>query len=102
MNGAGLRTGADVLRLLSEGELASVSAADAKTHLRRGDQYLDLEQLQLGPQRADGTMTSMGNALPRKAIHEDTWRRILRQLKATPPEAPQSSPAASPEASSER
>jgi hypothetical protein len=70
-----------LLSLLSEGEMAGLAEADAKTHLRRGDEYLDLEQLQRGVQRADGTATSMGQLLPRKAIHEDTWRRLLRQLK---------------------
>jgi hypothetical protein len=74
--------GAKLLELLSEGEMATYEAADSKTHLRRGDEYLDLEHLQLGVQRADGTATSMGALLPRKAIHEDTWRRLLRHLKA--------------------
>ena len=68
-----------VLGLLSEGEAARVGSIGA-TILRRGDEYLDLEQLQLGVQRADGVTTS-AHALSRKAIQEDTWRRILRQLK---------------------
>jgi hypothetical protein len=69
-----------VLQLLSPGELASVGVAD--THLRRGDEYLDLEQLQQGVLRADGAVANLSQVLPRKAINEDTWRRILRQLKA--------------------
>jgi hypothetical protein len=73
--------GAKLLELLSEGERASLEAADSKTHLRRGDEYLDLEQLQRGVQRADGNSTTMGTRLPRKAIHEDTWRRVLRLLE---------------------
>lgn len=74
-----------LMKLLSEGEVASVSTAGTKTHLGRGDEYLDLEHLQQGVQRADGAVTRLGHVLPRKAIHEDTWRRILRQLKAAPP-----------------
>jgi hypothetical protein len=74
-----------VLKLLSEGEIASVSSAEAKTHLRRGDHYLDLEHLEQGVQRADGSATNMEHVLPRKAIHEDTWRRILRKLKTIAP-----------------
>jgi hypothetical protein len=27
-------------------------------------------------------VANLAHVLPRKAIHEDTWRRILRQLKA--------------------
>ena len=72
-----------VSALLSEGETASVSSAATSTHLRRGDEYLDLEHLEKGVQRADGAVTGLAQMLPRKAIHEDTWRRILRQLKAT-------------------
>jgi hypothetical protein len=79
---------AKLLEVLSEGELASLAAASSKTHLRRGDEYLDLEQPQRGVQRADGTATSMGELLPRKAIHEDTWRRLLRQLKMARAVAP--------------
>jgi hypothetical protein len=71
-----------VLSLLSEGELTSVHEALPKTHLRRGDQYLDLEHLRRGVQHADGAETSMASLLPRKAIHEDTWRRVLRRLDA--------------------
>lgn len=74
-----------VLQLLSPGELASVGVAETETHLRRGDEYLDLEQLQQGVLRADGAVANLSHMLPRKAINEDTWRRILRQLKAANP-----------------
>jgi hypothetical protein len=74
-----------VLQLLSAGELAGVGTADTHTHLRRGDEYLDLEQLQRGVLRADGAVTNLSQVLSRKAINEDTWRRILRQLKAATP-----------------
>lgn len=67
----------NVLKLLSPGEVASVNTADA---IRRGDEYLDLEQPQRGVLRADGSPMSMAHVLPRKAINEDTWRRVLRQL----------------------
>lgn len=76
-----LLTRADVLKLLSRGEEASVGAAEARTQLRRGDQYLDLDHLEHGVLRADGVATGPEHVLPRKAVHEDTWRRILRQLK---------------------
>jgi hypothetical protein len=69
-----------ILKLLSEGEVTRFSSTTTQT-LRKGDEYLDLERLQLGVQRADG-FTSNGHVLSRKAIQEDTWRRVLRQLKA--------------------
>lgn len=71
-----------VLKLLSDGEHASVFDAETTVHLRNGDEYLDLGQLEQGVQRASGAVTRLGDVLPRRAIHEDTWRRILRQLKA--------------------
>jgi hypothetical protein len=74
----------DIFQLLSEGEVASVDTANTKPQLGNGDEYLDLEQLQQGIQRAKIGVTPMGRVLPRKAIHEDTWRRVLRRLKATP------------------
>jgi hypothetical protein len=74
----------DILGLLSEGEVANVGTANAKAQLGNGDEYLDLEQLQQGVQRAKIGVTPMGHVLPRKAIYEDTWRRVLRQLKTTP------------------
>jgi hypothetical protein len=77
-----LPTRAAILQFLSAGEVASLDSAEAKTHLRRGDEYLDLEDLQRGVQRADGTRTSVQDLLPHKAVHEDTWRRILRHVNA--------------------
>lgn len=73
---------AAILKLLSDGEITSVSSAEAKTDLRKGDEYLDLEHLLRGVQRADGSKTNAASLLPRRAVHEDTWRRILRQLNA--------------------
>ncbi len=72
-----------ILKLLSDGEVARLGSDETKV-LRRGDEYLDLEQLQLGVQRSDGG-TVVGDVLSRKAIQEDTWRRVLRQLKAAHP-----------------
>jgi hypothetical protein len=80
--------GAKILELLSAGEMASLKAAAVETHLRRGDEYLHLEHLERGVLRADGTATSLDALLPRKAIHEDTWRRILRHLKGLAALAP--------------
>jgi hypothetical protein len=73
-----------ILQLLAEGEVDGASIPETTAHLRRGDEYLDLEQLQQGVQRAAGAGTLAGQVLPRRAVREDTWRRILRQLKATP------------------
>jgi len=72
----------NLLKLLSDDEVASVTTAETAVQLPDGDEYLDLEQLKCGVQRASRTNTSMGRVLPRKAVHEHTWSKILAQLAA--------------------
>jgi hypothetical protein len=69
-----------ILKLLSDDEIASVSTAESTRRLGDGDEYLDLEALDQGVRRAPRTDTLMGQVLPRKAVQEDTWSRILREL----------------------
>jgi len=71
-----------ILKLLSDAEVTSVSTAEAAERLADGDEYLDLEHLDEGVQRASGAGTPMGRVLPRKAVREQTWGKILRQLAA--------------------
>jgi hypothetical protein len=71
-----------ILKLLSDSEVASVTAAETASHLSNGDEYLDLERLNQGVQQASGTTTPMGRVLPRKAMQEKTWNTILAHLAA--------------------
>jgi hypothetical protein len=73
----------EVLKLLAQGEYADFSEGGALTPaLRNGDEYLDLDQLARGVQRVRVGVELGAHVLPRRAIHEDTWRRIQRQLAA--------------------
>lgn len=74
-----------ILKLLSDSEVAIVSMAETNTKLANGDEYLDLEQLDKGVMRAPviPVPTPMGRVLPRKAVHGETWTKILACL--TPP-----------------
>jgi hypothetical protein len=77
-----------VLGFLSDDEVASVSTAETASGLLDGDEYLDLQALDQGVRRARGTAVAMGRVLPRKAVHEATWTKILAQLPvsgAAPP-----------------
>jgi hypothetical protein len=74
-----------VLKLLSDEEVARVSTAETATRLVDGEEYLDLERLDLGIRRALGAHTPMGRVLPKKAVLETTWTKILAQLKAPRP-----------------
>lgn len=71
-----------ILQLLTEGELASVSNAEAGARLTDGDEYLDLEQLAQGVRIAPAMKTPTNRMLPRKAIHQETWNKILAVLAA--------------------
>ncbi|HET6411826.1 MAG TPA: hypothetical protein VFG53_07180 [Anaeromyxobacter sp.] len=69
-----------VLTLLSEDEIARVTIAEA-TCLLDGDEYLDLEHLAHGVLRVTGATAPMADVLPRKAVRDRTWRKILAQLE---------------------
>ena len=71
-----------ILKLLSDEQNAKVSSAEGSAVLAQGEEYLDLEHLNRGVQRADGTMTTatIGHIVPRRAVHGETWSKILAQL----------------------
>ena len=69
-----------ILSLLSDDEIASVSNAESAARLSDGDEYIDLEQLDQGVRRAPPSAAVMGRVLPRKAVHDITWSKILTQL----------------------
>lgn len=73
-----------ILKLLSDDEVASVSTAETAVNLSEGDEYLDLEQLDRGVQQANGAAPAMGRVLPKKAVHENTWSKLLTKLAASP------------------
>ena len=77
------RTRESVLALLSDGEVAAVSTAETAARLLDGEEYLDLEQLERGVQLATKTAAAIGNVLPRRAVHKDTWSKILTLLGPT-------------------
>jgi hypothetical protein len=70
-----------ILKLLSNEETARVSNAEGASRLREGTEYLDLEHLEQGVQRAKAaTAVTMGHVLPRSAVSAETWSKILAQL----------------------
>jgi hypothetical protein len=73
-----------ILKLLSDQEVASVATAETAESLTDGDEYLDLDRLHEGVQKAGSSATPMGHVLPKKAIHESTWGKLLKQLRTAP------------------
>ena len=82
-----------IMMLLSDDEVARVSTAETAAKLGDGDEYVDLEEPDRGVQRASaGTATPMGEVLPRKGLHEKTWRQIVALVSAHKIEAAHSHP----------
>jgi hypothetical protein len=70
-----------ILNLLSSDEIAKVSTAETATGLTEGQEYLDLEHLDRGVQRAKAvTKGKMGHVLPRRCVGDETWSKILAHL----------------------
>ena len=74
-----------VMNQLSDDEAASVSNAESAASLTDGDEYLDLEHLDDGVQHASQvSAAAMGRVLPRKAVHEATWEKLLKVVGSVP------------------
>lgn len=73
-----------ILKLLSDDENAKVSTAEGAVHLKEGDEYVDLEQLDRGIQRASAEMPNLTSSrmIPRNALHDETWAKIVALLGA--------------------
>ena len=71
-----------IMKLLSDDEVARVSTAETALRLSEGEDYLDLERLDRGVQQALGLTPVVGRTLPRKAVHEITWIKIMAKLAA--------------------
>jgi hypothetical protein len=70
-----------LMKLLSDEEVAKVSTAETAPKLADGEEFVDLGQLTKGVQRSNGAVVSMGAVLPRSAVHEQTWSKIVTQLQ---------------------
>jgi hypothetical protein len=71
-----------ILKMLSDEEIAKVSTAESAAGPTVGEEYLDLEHLDRGIQRAQASMSKLttGHIVPRSAVRSETWNKILAQL----------------------
>lgn len=74
----------NIMRLLSDDEVASVCTAETKVRPLEGEEYLDLDNLAQGVRSALGTSPNMSRLLLRRSVHGQTWNKILKQLAALP------------------
>jgi hypothetical protein len=67
-----------ILMLLSDIEVARVSTAEDAARLADGDEYIDLERLDLGIRAVEaGSRPNLAQAVPRSAVRDDTWAKIV-------------------------
>ena len=69
-----------VLALLSDTEVAKVSRAEGESRLVEGDEYVDLEDPSAGVRQVHAKSARPRNALPRSAVSDATWGKIVSLL----------------------
>ncbi len=70
-----------ILALLTDAEVSKVSRAEGEPRLIEGDEYIDLEDPGAGVQLVQATpRTAPGRALPRSAVSEGTWVKIVKAV----------------------
>jgi hypothetical protein len=69
-----------ILALLSDAEVAKVSRAEDAPRLIEGDEYVDLEDPAAGVRQVHAKSPRPGHALPRSAVSDATWEKIVRIL----------------------
>jgi hypothetical protein len=70
-----------ILKLLTDAEVSKVSRAEGEQRLVEGDEYIDLEDLDSGVQLVQAVpRTTPGHALPRSAVSEGTWAKIVKAV----------------------
>ena len=71
-----------IMELLSDDEIAKVTADESATSLVDGDEYIDLEQLDQGVRTVVGgtAAIAVGRVVAKKAIQQRTWDHVVAQL----------------------
>jgi hypothetical protein len=70
-----------ILRLLSDDEIARASSAEATAAPLEGEEFLDLSDLSRGVRAAQNPTPGMSRLLLRRSVCQDTWNKILQQLR---------------------
>jgi hypothetical protein len=81
-----------IIALLSEDEIENVNKHEATVGHADTDEYLDLEHVEQGVRRGLGPPRPVCRVLPRKAVRETTWARIIAALDVDSAQAPSSGP----------
>ena len=66
-----------IIKLLTDAEVAKVSTAEDAPRLVEGDEYVDLEDLAAGVKQVHEKSPRASHTLPRSAVSETTWAKII-------------------------
>jgi hypothetical protein len=66
-----------ILALLTDAEVAKVSRAEDARRLIEGDEYVDLEDPTAGVRQVHERSPQASHALPRSAVSDATWAKIV-------------------------
>ena len=71
-----------LMKLLSDDEIAKVTADESATALVDGDEYVDLEELDKGVRTVAGSTAgiAVGRVVAKKALQQGTWDKVVAQL----------------------
>ena len=69
-----------ILKILTDEEAVRVRGRGMATLLIEGDEFIDLAEIERGVQRAGQSIPA--DVLPRKAVYENTWKKIVTNLNA--------------------
>lgn len=70
----------NLLKILNDEEATRVLKNEPANQLADGDEFIDLAEIERGVQRA-GELNPT-DVLARKALHENTWRKIVTNINA--------------------
>ena len=70
----------DILKLLSDEEVALVSNEKAAPRLVEDQEYVDLDELDKGVRMVDGDPAPPGRVIARASVSAETWTEILSTL----------------------
>jgi hypothetical protein len=70
----------EIQAFLSDEEIARVSRAEGDARLVEGDEYIDLEDVAAGVHQVHATSIRPARALPRSAVSEATWAKIVAAI----------------------
>lgn len=72
-----------ILNLLTDAEVANVSRDEGQPRLGRGDEFVDLERIDLGIQKSQfSPLVELDTAVARGAVSDATWAKIVKAVAA--------------------